>query len=78
MNPAIANQVRGIAAEIFDVPAARITTESGPENVEGWDSLKHLNLMLALEEQFGIKFDPEDFEHMGNISQIVALVERKR
>lgn len=73
MDP-VFNSVRQLASEIFDVPAPQITSESAPANLEAWDSVAQLNLMLALEEQFGVKFEPEDFEKMQTIGQVVAAV----
>jgi acyl carrier protein len=45
--------------------------------VESWDSVQHLNLVLALEEQFGIQFEPEEMDAMKNIGAIAGLVARK-
>ena len=42
-----------------------------------WDSVEHLNLILALEMQFGIEFEPEEIEQMKSIGQIALLVESK-
>jgi acyl carrier protein len=69
-------QVRSIASDIFGIPADRITAESSPETVENWDSMQHLNLVLAIEEKFGVQLDPEDIEKMKNIGAVAALVEK--
>jgi acyl carrier protein len=70
------DQVRGIASDIFGVPADRITAESSPETIENWDSMQHLNLVLAIEEKFGVQLEPEDIEQMKNIDAVAALVEK--
>jgi len=77
MNGEILNQVRGIAADIFKVDAKRLDAASSPEQVETWDSLQHLNLVLALEGTYGIAFDPEEMERMKNLGVIAALVGNK-
>jgi acyl carrier protein len=69
-------QVRSIASDIFGVPADKITAESSPETIETWDSMQHLNLVLAIEEKFGVQLDPEDIEQMKNIGAVSALVEK--
>jgi acyl carrier protein len=69
-------QVRSIASDIFGVPADKITAESSPETIENWDSMQHLNLVLAIEEKFGVQLEPEDIEQMKNIGAVAALVER--
>ncbi|MGA7568186.1 MAG: acyl carrier protein [Terriglobales bacterium] len=71
-------QVRGIASDIFGVPTGKITDESSPETIENWDSIQHLNLVLAIEEKFGVQLEPEDIEQMKNIGAVVALVEKLR
>jgi acyl carrier protein len=69
-------QVRNVASDIFGIPADRITAESSPETIENWDSIQHLNLVLAIEEKFGVQLDPEDIEKMKNIRAVAALVEK--
>jgi acyl carrier protein len=69
-------QVRNVASDIFGIPADRITAESSPETIENWDSMQHLNLVLAIEEKFGVQLDPEDIEQMKNIGAVAELVEK--
>ncbi len=69
-------QVRNIASDIFGIPAGKITAESSPETIENWDSMQHLNLVLAIEEKFGVQLDPEDIEKMKNIGAVAGLVEK--
>jgi len=69
-------QVRNVASDIFGIPVDRITAESSPETIENWDSMQHLNLVLAIEEKFGVQLDPEDIEQMKNIGAVAALVEK--
>jgi acyl carrier protein len=69
-------QVRNVASDIFGIPADRITAESSPETIENWDSMQHLNLVLAIEEKFGVQLEPEEIEQMKNIGAVAALVEK--
>jgi acyl carrier protein len=70
-------QVRGIASDVFGVPADMITAESSPQSIESWDSMQHLNLVLAIEERFGVRFEPEEMEEMKNVGAAAALVDKK-
>lgn len=70
--------VRAIAADIFQVAARRITLQSSPDTIESWDSLQHLNLILALEQSFGLEFEPEEIERMTSIGAILAILEEKQ
>ena len=76
MTASTLEQVRSIASDIFGVRADKITAESSPETIENWDSMQHLNLVLAIEEKFGVQLEPEDIERMKNIGAVAALVER--
>ena len=76
MTASVFEQVRNVASDIFGIPADRITAESSPETIENWDSMQHLNLVLAVEEKFGVQLDPEDIEQMKNIGAVAKLVEK--
>jgi acyl carrier protein len=71
-------QLRGIASDIFGVPAVEITESSSPETIESWDSVQHLNLVLAMEEQFAVQFDPEEMDQMKNMGEIAGLLDKKQ
>jgi acyl carrier protein len=77
MSASLFGQVQQIAADLFLVPPARITAESSPETLEGWDSVQHLNLILSLEQTFQVRIDPEDMDRMQTVGQIAELVESK-
>jgi acyl carrier protein len=50
--------------------------EASPQTIEAWDSLQHLNLILALEERFGIQFAVDEITSVDSYASIVALVSR--
>jgi acyl carrier protein len=70
-------QVRSMAADLLNVPAARLTAESSPNTVEAWDSTQHLTLVLALEERFGFQLSPEEIEEMHTLGDVVRIVGSK-
>jgi acyl carrier protein len=74
----VLDQVCSIAGDVLHVPVAKLSAESAPESIENWDSVQHLNLVLALESQFGIEFEPEEIDQMKSIGKIASLVERKQ
>lgn len=77
MSDQVFEKVRRLASELFDVPAGQITAESSPATLKHWDSVQHLNLVLALEEEFGVKFEPDDMENMQSIGQVTRAVAGK-
>jgi acyl carrier protein len=70
-------QVQAIASDIFGVPAGKITADSSPETIETWDSMQHLNLVLAIEEKFGLQLSPEEIEEMKSVGAVATLVDKK-
>lgn len=77
MTAPLLDRVRGIAADILQVPVAEVGPDSSPESIATWDSVHHLNLVLALEQEFNLQFEPEEIDQIGNVGQIVQLVSRK-
>lgn len=73
----ILDRVRSIAADLFHLPEEKITPASSPEHIDAWDSVQHLNLVLALETEYSIEFAPEEFDQMKTVGSIAALVESK-
>ena len=71
------DQIRTIASDLFAIPIGQITAASSPENIESWDSVQHLNLVLALEEKFQMQLAPEEIEQMKNIGEVTKVVESK-
>jgi len=47
------------------------------KNCEKWDSMNHLNLVIALEEEFNISFEPEEIAEMKNFDDIQKIIEQK-
>jgi len=66
-----------MASDLFGIPAEQISTASSPETLEAWDSVQHLNLVLALEQKFNLQLSPEEIEQMKNVGDIAKLVEGK-
>lgn len=77
MNSSLLDRVRQIASDILQVPADRLGPESSPQQIDSWDSVHHLNLVLALEQEFDVQLDPEDIDQMTDIAQIVSTLKRK-
>jgi acyl carrier protein len=46
--------------------------------VESWDSVQNLNLVLALEEEYGFQFEPEEMDQAKNVGSLARIVSAKR
>ena len=67
-----------IATRCFRLPRDRLTLESGPRNTPGWDSLAHMELVVALEKQFGFKLSPREIMQIDSLDDVIAISRRKR
>ncbi|MDG4794540.1 acyl carrier protein [Micromonospora sp. WMMD1082] len=55
----IRQRVRDVVAQVFDRSPDSLPPVAGPDTVEGWTSLRHLRVILGLEEEFGIEIEPD-------------------
>ena len=73
MNRSVADTVRQIAADIFGLPLDQVTDSMSPRNVADWDSVQHLNFVLAIEARLGVQFDPMEIEKMQSIGETIRI-----
>lgn len=77
MDKAVLDRVRQAVADVFDVSIAEVGPDSSPESIEAWDSMGHLNLVLALEQTLGVSFSPEEIGKLVSVRAIVEAVKAK-
>jgi acyl carrier protein len=70
-------QVQDILADVLDLPDLKVTLQTTAEDVEGWDSFNHINIVVAVESKFGIKFHTAEVEELRNVGDLVDLIEKK-
>lgn len=64
-------------ASSFGVDAAKITEATIPDDVKKWDSLGHMTLVAALEENFGLEFEVEEIMEMATVAAILEILKNK-
>lgn len=69
-------QIIEIMKKVFQTP--EITTESSQSNCEKWDSLHHLNLIVELEDAFGLEFEPEEIAEMKSVEAVKRTILEKQ
>lgn len=60
--------------EIFDDDTLVIGEKTNAEDIEDWDSLEHINLVVATEKKFNIKFDISEVGKMKNVGEMVDVI----
>ena len=68
-------KLKQVLADVFGVDASRIDDEASVDTIEKWDSLNHLNLVLALEEQFKVSLNEEQIVEMLNYPLVKAVLQ---
>ncbi len=63
-----------VFAEVFGIPAAVVAAGVAPDKVKGWDSAKHVELVVALEEHFGCWFEPEDVPELVSLERMEEIL----
>lgn len=68
-------KVTALLAEIVDEPGLRLTDASQAKDHAWWDSLNHLKLLVALEEELGIEFQLNDISNPQNVGELVDMIQ---
>ncbi len=63
-----------IFRDIFDDDSISLADSTTASDVEGWDSLMHISLINAVQDEFGMKFAMKDVTGMKNVGQMVDLI----
>jgi len=75
MNPF--EKLQAIFQEVFDDPELEISPETTANDVDGWDSLSHVNLILAVETRFHITFSQKELMTFQNVGDLLVAIETK-
>ncbi len=69
-------QLTEIFQDVFDDDEIVLTNDTTADDIEDWDSLEQINLLVAIEKQFKIKFQLADVSGLENVGAMVDLVEK--
>jgi acyl carrier protein len=69
--------LNGIFRQVFDDNSLSVTREITANDIEEWDSLTHINLVIAIEMHFGIKFGLGEMKSLRNVGEMVDLITKK-
>ncbi len=65
-------------ADVFLLDVSEINENSSPDSIPQWDSIGHLNLVTAIEEEFGIKIEDEQITQMLNFKLVVEIIKESQ
>lgn len=67
-------QVFAVIGSMFDVPPESITRQTVAADVDGWDSLGHVTLMMMLERRLGVLLGEDDSGEMADVGALVDVI----
>ncbi|MCJ2042693.1 acyl carrier protein [Methylobacterium sp. J-059] len=67
-------KLKSVIAAIFDIDENSIDQNTSMDNVESWDSIKHMDLILAVEEEFGVSVPDEEAADLTSYALIKLVV----
>ena len=73
----IEDRIQTVMRDIFDVPGLAVHRAMTAAEVDDWDSLSHINLLVAIEKEFGVKFTLAEVKPLKNVGEMIDLVRRK-
>jgi len=73
----IYSQLTNVFHEVFEDQSIVPTPDMKASDVEEWDSLNHINLIVAIEARFKIKFKTAELESLRDVGHLVEIIEKK-
>ncbi|MDI1235311.1 MAG: acyl carrier protein [bacterium] len=74
----ILKQVNAIFVDILDNETLVLSDSTTANDVEDWDSLTHIHLVVAIEKGFGIRFTSQEIQSWNNIGELVDCIASKK
>ena len=68
--------VEEIIAETFEIPADKIKDSSSKTTLADWDSMGHIHLMVALEDEYGLTISASEFANVHSVKELKAFVQK--
>jgi len=75
--PQIYERLTDIFHDVFDEESIVVTSELSAKDVDGWDSLTHIRLILTVEKAFKIKFSTSEIGKLENVGDLTALIKAR-
>lgn len=73
----VIDELKDVFEMVFDQKDLKITPETTSNDVEGWDSMSHVTMLMAVEDHFNIEFKSFEIANLPNVGALVVLVEKK-
>ena len=73
----IYERLNDVFQDVFDDDEITVSANTTAEDIEDWDSLEHIRLIAAVEQNFGIRFKMGEVASMKNVGEMVAIIQSR-
>jgi acyl carrier protein len=73
----IYGRLTGVFHDVFDDDSIEVTPQLSAKDVDGWDSLMHIRLILTVEKAFKVKFSTSEIGKLENVGELVLLIQAR-
>lgn len=73
----IIHELNLIFEDVIDEGKVELSLDTTAKDVEGWDSLNHVQIIYAIEQKYGIKFNLTEIQSLNNVGDLVNLISGK-
>ena len=73
----IESRTRVVMGKVLQIPPQSISVDASRETLAAWDSLKHMNLILALEDEFGVEFNDQEIAGINSLNLLLETLRIK-
>ena len=77
MDKEIYERLNNVFRDIFDDETIEVNANTTSSDIEDWDSLEHINLIVAIEQEFGMKFNMNEVTTMKNVGEMVEIIKSR-
>ena len=75
--PAVLNRIEKVFQDVFGEPDLNVSETMARTDFPDWDSLHHINLMVSIEKEFGIRMNLGDVQDANSVREILSIVNQK-
>lgn len=68
--------LQDVFRDVFDNSSIDLSTDTGPDDIEGWDSLAQVKLILMIQDEFGIQLESEEAGEMQTVGNMITILEK--
>jgi acyl carrier protein len=70
-------KLAAVVEDVLDLDDVTLTVETEASDVQGWDSLAHVRIMVGAEQEFGVSFSTSEVSNVKNVGELVRMIQAR-